>query len=62
VISGAMNTAGNIGGFICATTFGYVVQSTHNYNAPLFIISGMLFISALIFTQLDPTKELVPEE
>lgn len=62
VISGAMNTAGNIGGFICATTFGYVVQSTQNYNAPLYIIAGMLLVSALIFTQLDPTKELVPEE
>jgi MFS transporter, ACS family, glucarate transporter len=61
VISGAMNTAGNIGGFVCATVFGYVVQSTHNYNAPLFIISGMMGISALIFTQLDPTKELVKE-
>lgn len=62
VISGAMNTAGNISGFICAVVFGYIVESTGNYNFPLYIISGMMMISAFLFLQLDPTKELVPEE
>lgn len=58
-ISGAMNTAGNIGGFVCATVFGYVVDATGNYNSPLYVISFMLVISALLFLQLDPTKKLV---
>jgi len=58
-ISGAMNTAGNLGGFVCATVFGYIVQSTGNYNSPLFIIAGMMFISALLFLKIDPTKKLV---
>lgn len=61
VISGAMNTAGNIGGFICATVFGYMVQSTRDYNLPLLVISGMMMISALLFLLIDPTKELVAE-
>ena len=61
VISGAMNTAGNIGGFFCAIVFGYIVRATGNYNLPLFIISGMMMISALLFSKLDPTKELIPE-
>lgn len=58
-ISGAMNTAGNIGGFVCATVFGYVVDATGNYNSPLYVISFMLVISAILFLQLDPTKKLV---
>lgn len=60
-ISGAMNTAGNIGGFICATTFGYVVDATGNYNLPLFIIAGMLVFSALIFSFIDASKPLIKE-
>lgn len=61
IISGAMNTAGNIGGFICATVFGYLVQSTGNYNFPLYIIAGMMMIAAILFWQIDPTKKLVEE-
>ena len=60
-VSGAMNTAGNIGGFACATVFGYVVQATGNYNVPLFVIAAMLVIAALLFACIDPTKPLVEE-
>ncbi|MEX0980589.1 MAG: MFS transporter [Bacteroidales bacterium] len=57
-ISGAMNTAGNLGGFVCATVFGYVVQATGNYNAPIYIIAAMMFISALLFLRINPEKPL----
>jgi sugar phosphate permease len=60
-ISGAMNTAGNIGGFTCAVLFGYLVEATGNYNFPLYVISGMLVISALLFTRIDASKPLVSE-
>ena len=58
-VSGAMNTAGNIGGFVCASVFGYLVDATGNYNFPLFVISGMLLISAFLFMHIDPTKQLI---
>jgi len=58
-VSGAMNTAGNIGGFACASVFGYLVDATGNYNFPLFVISGMLLISAFLFLRIDPTKQLI---
>ncbi len=61
-ISGAMNTAGNIGGFACASVFGYLVEATGNYNFPLYVISGMLMISAVLFSFLDPTRKLVEDE
>jgi len=60
-ISGAMNTAGNIGGFACASLFGYLVKATGNFNFPLFVISGMLVISALIFSQIDASKPILEE-
>ena len=61
-VSGAMNTAGNIGGFVCASVFGYLVDATGNYNFPLFIISGMLLISAFLFLRIDPTKPLIASD
>lgn len=60
-ISGAMNTAGNLGGFVCATVFGYLVQATGNYNFPLYIISGMLLISAFLFLRINPEKKIISD-
>ena len=60
-VSGAMNTAGNIGGFVCATAFGYLIEATGNYNAPLFVIAAMLVIAAGLFFSINPTKKLVEE-
>lgn len=60
-VSGAMNTAGNIGGFICASVFGYVVDATGNYNMPLYVIAGMLLISSFLFFKLDPSRPLAEE-
>ncbi|HDR68181.1 MAG TPA: MFS transporter [Bacteroidaceae bacterium] len=60
-ISGAMNTAGNIGGFVCAISFGYLVDLTGNYNFPLYLISAMLLLSALMFFFINPSKKLVED-
>ena len=60
-ISGAMNTAGNLGGFFCGILFGFLVQSSGNYNLPLYMIAGMLIISACLFTLINPTKPIVEE-
>ena len=61
-ISAAMNTAGNLGGFVCAIVFGYLVKYTGNYNFPLYVIAGMLLISAFLFTRLDASKPLIEKE
>ncbi len=60
-ISGAMNTAGNLGGFFCGILFGFLVQSSGNYNLPLYMIAGMLIISAALFALINPTKPIVEE-
>jgi len=58
-ISGAMNTAGNLGGFVCAVVFGYLVEASGNYNFPLYIIAVMLLISASLFSRINPEKKIV---
>jgi sugar phosphate permease len=60
-VSGAMNTAGSLGGFLCAAVFGALVQRYQDYNLPLMVIAGMLFISAILFTRIRPDVPLVQE-
>jgi ACS family glucarate transporter-like MFS transporter len=61
-VSGAMNMAGQIGSFASSVIFGYIViWFGGSFNAPLFPMAALLFISALIFLRIDPTKQLIPE-
>jgi MFS family permease len=55
-VTGAMNTAGNLGGFMCTVLFGYLVKAFGNYDAPLFVIATLLMISAILFSRIDPTR------
>jgi MFS family permease len=54
--SGVMNTAGNLGGFICSVAFGYVVAATGNYDLPLQAVAGMVVIAAILFALIDCSK------
>ncbi len=54
--TGMMNTAGQVGGFLCTVVFGYIVHATGNYNLPLWFIAAMVFTSAIIFTHIDCTQ------
>jgi len=56
--TGMMNTAGQVGGFLCTVLFGYIVHLTGSYNAPLWLIAAMILISAAIFSRIDCTQTL----
>ena len=58
-ITGAMNTAGQLGGFLCAVLFGYVVQATGNYHVPVWSVAAMVMIAACLFARIDATRSLV---
>ena len=58
-LSGAMNTAGNIGGFCCGILCGELVQQSGNYNLPLYMIAVMLIVSAVLFAFINPEKPIV---
>jgi MFS family permease len=59
-VSGAMNTAGQVGGFLCTVLFGYIVGHYNNYDLPLFVIAGMVAFSAFLFTRIDASRPLFP--
>ena len=51
-VSGAMNTSGQLGGFLCTVIFGQLVASYGDYNLPLFAIAAMLLIASLLFHRI----------
>lgn len=57
-LSGSMNMAGQLGSFGSSVAFGYMVDYYQSYDLPLRCFSVMLFISAYLFTRIDPTQEL----
>ena len=61
-VTGAMNMSGQLGGFLCTVLFGYAVERSGSYHTPLFVIAFMLLVSASLFSRIDPTIPLVPEE
>lgn len=57
-LSGSMNMAGQLGSFGSSVAFGYMVDYYQSYDLPLRFFSVMLFLSAYLFTRIDPTQEL----
>lgn len=58
VVSGAMNSAGNLGGFVCSIVFGYIVQKSGQYATAIAIVGVLLTVSAALFACIDPEKKL----
>ena len=56
--TGVMNTAGNLGGWVCTVVFGYVIKATGNYNLPLRGVAAMVLVAAVVFSQVDCTQGL----
>lgn len=61
LLSGAMNSAGLAGGFLCTVLFGYLVRDTGGYRAPLCLISAMVMLSAILFLLIDPRRPVWKE-
>lgn len=59
-VSGAMNTAGQVGSLISSVAFGYLVEWTSSYDLALIPLAAALIISGLLFANIDPSHELVP--
>jgi MFS family permease len=57
-VTGAMNTAGQIGGFVCSVLAGYLVQSTGSYNAPVIVVAFVLILAAILFSRVDGSREI----
>ena len=57
-VTGAMNTAGQLGGFFCTILFGHLVGKYNDYDLPLFVIAAMVGLAAFLFTRIDASRPL----
>lgn len=56
--TGMMNTAGNLGGWVCTVAFGYLVGMSGDYELPVRVIAGMVLVAAVLFARVDCTRGL----
>jgi nitrate/nitrite transporter NarK len=56
--TGMMNTAGNLGGWMSAVLFGYVVKSTGDYELPLRGIAAAVLVAAMLFACVDVSRNV----
>jgi ACS family glucarate transporter-like MFS transporter len=57
-VAGIINFSGSMGAFFLAIVFGKIADVTHNFNAPLFVVAGVLFAGCLLWLLVDADKPL----
>lgn len=57
-VTGAMNFFGQMGAFSLALVFGKIVQVTHHFDYPLYVLAIVLFTGCLLWLAIDPEKPL----
>ena len=62
VVTGAMNTMGNIGGALSPLVVGYAVQWYDSWTLPFFITAGVYVSGGLLTYLVEPRKPLWPQE
>jgi nitrate/nitrite transporter NarK len=53
-----MNTAGQLGSFVSAVAFGYLVEGLGSYDLALMPLAGMLLVGGAAFAMIDPRRAL----
>jgi MFS family permease len=63
VVSGAMNTFGNLGGVTSPIVVGWCLTLWGSWEAPLYTVAALYVVAALCWLGVDPTQKLdVPAE
>jgi MFS family permease len=62
VVSGAMNTFGNLGGFLSPLVVGWCLQLWNDWNVPLYTVAALYAFAAGCWLLVDPCTPLEPEE
>jgi ACS family glucarate transporter-like MFS transporter len=57
-VTGAMNFFGQMGAFFLAIIFGKIVDLTHNFDYPLFVVAFVMLTGGLLWLAIDPLKQL----
>ena len=57
-IAGMMNFVGQTGAFAISVIFGKIVDFTHSFDAPQFVMIGVLIIGGLCWLFIDASKQI----
>jgi ACS family glucarate transporter-like MFS transporter len=58
VVSGSMNTFGNLGGTLSPVVVGWCLQRWDSWNASLFTVAACYMLAALCWLAIDPSKRI----
>jgi MFS family permease len=58
VVSGAMNTFGNLGGVMSPLVVGWCLTLWNSWEAPLYTVAGLYLFAAFCWTRVDATEPL----
>jgi nitrate/nitrite transporter NarK len=58
VVTGFMNTFGNLGGFLGPIVVGYAVDRWNNWTLPFYIAAALYAAGALLWLVIDPKRVL----
>ena len=58
VVTGAMNTFGNLGGFVGPLVVGYAVERWGSWALPFSITAGVYAVGAVLWLAIDPNEPL----
>jgi ACS family glucarate transporter-like MFS transporter len=58
VVSGAMNTFGNLGGALSPVVVGVCLERWGSWQAPLFSVAVLYLVAALCWLLVDPSRTL----
>jgi ACS family glucarate transporter-like MFS transporter len=57
-VAGMMNFFGQMGAFFLAVIFGSIVDSTHSFTIPLYLLAAVLLAGCLLWMGIDPLNKL----
>jgi ACS family glucarate transporter-like MFS transporter len=58
VVTGFMNTFGNLGGLVGPIVVGLMVDRLGSWTLPLYVTAGMYFVGALTWLAIDPNQQV----
>lgn len=61
VVTGLMNTFGNLGGLVCPIVVGWAVDRLHSWTLPFHIAALVYVAGALAWLAVDPRQRIVTE-
>ncbi len=60
-VTGFMNFFGQMGAFMMSIVFGKIVDLTHNYEMPQYLMFSLLLVGGICWLGIDASKKIVHE-